>query len=97
MKYTRKNAPDCSSFITKASHAFLPKLVYELEEYGLPRMMSRKIHVSKLIDLEIEDISVNDVIKTFISVGKDTIKYNVDFCLIENYILDYFYQGITMK
>lgn len=97
LKYTRKNAPDCSSFITKASHAFLPKLVYELEEYGLPRMMSRKIHVSKLIDLEIEDISVNDVIKTFISVGKDTIKCNVDFCLIENYILDYFYQGITMK
>lgn len=43
---------DISSFIVKVSNAFLPPLVFELEEYGLPRMMSRKIQASGIIDLE---------------------------------------------
>lgn len=36
-------SPDISLFIGRAANAFLPKLVYQLEEYGLPRMISRKI------------------------------------------------------
>lgn len=35
-------SPDISLFIGKAANAFLPKLVYQLEEYGMPRMISRK-------------------------------------------------------
>lgn len=33
-------SPDISLFIGRAANAFLPKLVYQLEEYGLPRMIS---------------------------------------------------------
>ena len=42
-------SPDISLFIGKAANAFLPKLVYQLEEYGMPRMISRKIQDSGLI------------------------------------------------
>lgn len=45
-------SPDISLFIGKAANAFLPKLVYQLEEYGMPRMISRKIQDSGLINLE---------------------------------------------
>ncbi|WP_300878116.1 DEAD/DEAH box helicase [uncultured Bacteroides sp.] len=34
-------SPDISLFIGRAANAFLPKLVYQLEEYGLPRMKSK--------------------------------------------------------
>lgn len=97
LKYSRNNAPDFSTFIFKASHAFLPKLVYELEEYGLPRMMSRKIHNMGVIDLERKDISINQVLSEFKSMGIETLKQKLEMTLIEEYILDYFYQGITKK
>lgn len=41
---------DISAFIGRMSRAFLPSAVYHLEEYGLPRMISKKIHASGLID-----------------------------------------------
>jgi hypothetical protein len=33
---------DISPFIFKTSNAFLPPIVYQLEEYGLPRMLTKK-------------------------------------------------------
>lgn len=39
---------DISSFISKLSHAFLPSVVYQLEEYGLPRMLSKKFIIQRL-------------------------------------------------
>lgn len=33
---------DISSFVTKLSNAFLPSVVYTLEEFGLPRIISKK-------------------------------------------------------
>ena len=65
LKYVRPDAKDISPFIFKASHAFLPKLVYELEEYGLPRMLSRKIHQAGIMDLEDDGVSINKVLGRF--------------------------------
>lgn len=88
---------DVSAFSTKLSFAFLPKNVYELEEYGVPRMLSKKIHSKGIIDLENNDIPLHDIILQFNKVGLTTIKEKLgsDLHPFENYILDYFYDGIT--
>lgn len=43
---------DISGFVGRMSRAFLPSAVYHLEEYGLPRMISKKIHAASLINFE---------------------------------------------
>ena len=95
MRYIRPKSKDISPFVFKASHAFLPKLVYELEEYGLPRMISRKIQSKGIIDLEQEDISVNEILVAFKKIGCEKLAAALDLSKFETYILTYFYQGIT--
>lgn len=86
---------DVSSFISKASHAFLPRLVYELEEYGLPRMVSKKIHESGIIDLEDNELPIHTVISHFNELGCERIKNRIpDLHPFEEYILDYYFDGI---
>lgn len=89
---------DVSPFIAKASHAFLPRLVYELEEYGLPRMISKKIHDSGVIDLEDNEMPIHDVISIFNQIGRKQIKIKTkNLHPFEYYILDYFFDGIEHK
>lgn len=95
MRYIRPKSKDISPFVFKASHAFLPKLVYELEEYGLPRMISRKIHRAGLVDLEQEDKSTNEILSVFKGIGCENIAEILGLSRFERYILTYFYQGIT--
>lgn len=95
MRYIRPKSKDISPFIFKASHAFLPKLVYELEEYGLPRMISRKIQRAGLIDLEQEDKSVNEILYVFKEIGCEKMAEILSLSRFEMYILTYFYQGVT--
>ena len=86
---------DISPFIVKASHAFLPRLVYELEEYGLPRMVSKKIHDSGIIDLEDNELPIHTAISHFKSISCEQVKNRIqDLHPFEDYILDYFYDGI---
>ena len=95
MRYIRPKSKDISPFIFKASHAFLPKLVYELEEYGLPRMISRKIQNKGIIDLEHEDVSVNDILLAFKDIGCENLAVALELSKFETYILTFFFQGIT--
>ena len=89
---------DISSFISKLSHAFLPSVVYQLEEYGLPRMLSKKIHHSKIIDFTEEGLNIHLIIDKFNELGVDYIKEKVTtFDEFDLYILDYFYDGISNK
>ena len=86
---------DVSPFIAKASHAFLPRLVYELEEYGLPRMVSKKIHNSGIIDLEDNTLPIHTVISQFNALGSGTIKSRIqNLHPFEDYIINYFFEGI---
>ncbi|EGR1512524.1 hypothetical protein D6089_11650 [Vibrio vulnificus] len=88
---------DISSFIAKASNAFLPPLVYQLEEYGLPRMLSKKIHKQGIIDLERTDIELHDVFKEFTDMSiENKSKLLLIFTSFDRYIFDYFLEGITI-
>ncbi len=86
---------DISSFAAKAAHAFLPVLVYQLEEYGLPRIISRKIQDSSLIDLESDEKSIHQVISEFADVGHEKISSIESLDEFDQFILGYFYDGIV--
>lgn len=90
------DTPDISLFLAKAANAFLPKLVYQLEEYGLPRTLSRKIQNSGLIDLENDEMEVSDIIEEFKKIGYDKLTESIqDIHPFEKFILKYFYSGIS--
>ncbi len=88
---------DISRFSTRAAHAFLPILVYHLEEYGLPRIISKKIQDSGLIDLESEENSIHEVISEFLDVGLDKIAGIQTLDAFDQFVLGYFYEGIEAK
>ena len=92
------NKVDISPFISKISHAFLPKLVYELEEYGLPRMLSRKIQNAGIIDFENSETPIHEAISQFNKIELENMKQRIpDLHSFESYILDYFYDGIKSE
>lgn len=89
---------DISPFIAKISAAFLPKVVYQLEEYGLPRSISKMIHRSGLHDFEDEQLDIHDTLKKLSQQKECILSYfreNGD--RFELYILDYFYEGIALR
>ena len=89
------NTPDISDFIHRASNAFLPKLVFQLEEYGLPRMISKKIHSSRMINLEDDSIELSTIIDKFKEIGLKNLLVSVKgLDAFDKYIVKYFYQGI---
>lgn len=89
---------DVSPFISRLSHAFLPTVVYQLEEYGLPRMISRKIHLSGLIDFTNQDLTIHDTISIFNKIGITTVRTRVSSLdQFDIFVLKYFYQGIETK
>ncbi|MBK1963396.1 DEAD/DEAH box helicase [Campylobacter novaezeelandiae] len=89
---------DISSFVAKLSNAFLPSVVYTLEEFGLPRIISKKLHECKFIDFENKELTLEQVLDKFkeyttgdiINILKENNLYD-DF---EDYILNYFYDGL---
>lgn len=86
---------DISPFISKLSHSFLPPLVYQLEEYGLPRMVSKKIHFLGIIDFEDETLELHDVIERLkLRPIKDAIMSAPIFSEFDRYIISYFYEGV---
>ncbi len=87
---------DISPFVSKLSHAFLPSVVYQLEEYGLPRILSKKIDNAGIIDFTDKEINIHLIIDKFNELGIDYIKDGVTtFDEFDLYILDYFYDGIS--
>lgn len=88
---------DMSRFVAWTSHAFLPSVVYQLEEYGLPRMITKKIHFSKVIDFLNPDLTIHNTIETFKTVGQNLIVERVQLDEFDKYILNYFYDGIRIN
>lgn len=90
---------DFSFYITKMSHAFLPKNVFYLEEWGLPRMISKKIHQAGIINLEDDNIPFENIIKKFkTEVDKDflinKLKEEGSFFEFDDEFIEYFYEGL---
>ena len=90
---------DISHFISKISHAFLPPVVFQLEEYGLPRMISKKIHYCKVLNFENKDRTLHETINELKIIGKDQLISFIDQYLSEfdYYIIDFFFDGITLN
>ncbi|MFL0135369.1 DEAD/DEAH box helicase, partial [Tenacibaculum maritimum] len=65
---------DISKFIGYVSNAFLPPVVFQLEEFGLPRMISKKIHKSKLINFHNKELSIHYILKELNRIGIEEIK-----------------------
>ncbi len=88
---------DISRFVSYCSHAFLPSVVYQLEEFGLPRMISKKIHQNRIIDFYDSDLTIHKALALFNEIGIETIKSSIDLLEFDNYILEYFYDGIRLN
>ena len=88
------NAADLTPFINRLKVAFLPPRVYDLEEYGLPRMISRKIHSSGLLDLE-RDVSLDVMLDELRKLGRESVIHKVPgLSGFDEYIIDHFFDGI---
>jgi hypothetical protein len=91
----KKKKMDISPFVSKVSHAFLPSVVYLLEEYGLPRMLAKKIHNSKLINFTDKELNIHMALEEFRKIGIEKMKTEVSsFDGFDIYILENFYDGI---
>ncbi|ORF30771.1 hypothetical protein BGI10_07010, partial [Snodgrassella alvi] len=84
-----------SPFITKLSYAFLPPLVYQLEEYGLPRMISKKIHNEGIINFLDSELKIHDCLDKFRELEMQYLIEKIkSFDSFDKYIIKYFYDGI---
>ena len=86
---------DVSRFIARLSRAFLPGQVYHLEEFGLPRMISRKIQDSGLVDLAASNVNIRDIVEQFNAVGLERLLQIDSLSRFDKYILKHFVDGIT--
>lgn len=84
---------DIEPFIMKIRSAFLPPVVFLLEEFGLPRTISRKIHDSYLVDFEENGLTTQGAIEQLVDKMNDVYRIET-LNFFDKYILDYFYQGI---
>lgn len=91
------NGMDIGPFIAKMKTAFLPPVVLQMEEFGLPRMISRKIHNAGLINFEDKELTSKKVIEQFISIGQERICQINTLDSFDKYVVDFFYDGIYFK
>ncbi|MBF0333857.1 MAG: DEAD/DEAH box helicase [Alphaproteobacteria bacterium] len=86
---------DISGIVGRMSRAFLPSAVYHLEEYGLPRMVSKKIHKAGLIDFESPEMDLLSALEAFKYVGKDAVLAIRSLGPFDRYVVQFFFDGIT--
>ena len=87
---------DISGFASNVAHAFLPASVYELEEYGLPRMISRKIQMAGLVDFNNPNLTFEQSIQLLKEIGPIRIKDIHTIDDFDKYMIDYFYEGVNV-
>lgn len=90
-----EDSVDLTPFISRVSSAFLPKLVYQLEEYGLPRMISKKLSQVGLFDFENDSKEITDIVAEFQQQGYDAVLATIpNRHPFDEYILKHFFDGI---
>lgn len=88
---------DISKFIALCSQAFLPKVMFQLEEYGLPRMISKKIQNSKVLDFYDNELTIHEAITKFNAIGfENVLNRTAEIDEFDEYILEYFFEGIKI-
>jgi DEAD/DEAH box helicase len=89
---------DIAPFISKISYAFLPPVVYQLEEYGLPRMISKKLQKNHVIDFSSNELTLHQTIDLLNNISLEGIlSYVKNLDAFDGYILEYFFEGISIK
>lgn len=89
---------DIAPFVSSLSNAFLPPVLYQLEEYGLPRMITKTIHRSKIIDFNNRDLTIHSVIDIFNDIGlNELLNQTKNLDKFDKYIIEYFYDGIRVN
>ena len=69
--------------------------MYQLEEYGLPRSLSKKIVNAGLIELDNPNMSLAGAIERFKEIGRNKLSASIPGKhAFEDYILEHFYSGI---
>lgn len=91
------NNVNIAKFVSYCSHAFLPPVVYQLEEFGLPRMLSKQIHHSGIINFYDNELTLHDAIDLFNKMDQGQIIDTAELVGFDKYILNYFYEGITQS
>ncbi len=86
---------DISAFIGRMGRAFLPSAVYHLEEYGLPRMISKKIHASGLIDFLAPEMDLLAALERFNHLGLEAVLAIKSLGPFDRYVVKFFFDGIT--
>ncbi|SOB79428.1 DEAD/DEAH box helicase [Sphingomonas guangdongensis] len=86
---------DIGASIGKVSHAFLPPTVHNLEEYGLPRMISRKLHNARYLNFLQPDLDLRSALDLFRSKGLEAALEVQGLTAFDRYILKFFFHGIT--
>jgi len=87
---------DISGFVGRMSRAFLPSAVYHLEEYGLPRMISKKIHRAGLLNFEDSDMDILQALERLKSLGVDAVAAIESLRSFDRYVVRFFFDGITL-
>lgn len=88
---------DISPFIARLSKAFLPSCVLELEEYGLPRMLAKKIHAAGIVDFEDENLSLHSALDMLNKMKHKIQEKVADLDGFDRYVLDHFFDGIVRQ
>ena len=90
-----EGAVDLLPFVSRLSYAFLPRLVYQLEEYGLPRMISKQLSRAEMFDFENEDKEISDIISEFQQIGyQRVVEALSNKHPFDEYVLKHFFDGI---
>lgn len=90
-----EDSVDLTPFISRVSSAFLPKLVFQLEEYGLPRMISKKLSQAGLFDFEDDSKEITDIVAEFQQKGyEEVLKALPNHHPFDEYVLKHFFDGI---
>jgi hypothetical protein len=84
---------DISPFVFRLAHSFLPPVVYQLEELGLPRMLSRKISKAGIVNFNIDGLTLAQAIDA-LKLERGRIDNSVLLNSFERYLLDFFFEGV---
>ena len=86
---------DIGGFIGRVSHAFLPPAVHHLKEYGLPRMLSRKLHRAGFINFLEEGLDLRRALEMLRASTLSAALKIETLSAFDRYILKVFYDGIN--
>jgi len=92
---TPEHKVDVGPFISRLSKAFLPSCVLELEEYGMPRMLAKRIHEIGLVDFEDEGLDIHSAITRLLGLKQEIISKIGEADSFDYYVLEHFYEGIS--